>query len=69
MRQEEQFDFDGGALNWFDLPELSFRYAKRTLAKLQTVFARHGELWIRRGRGRRVCLFDWEWRPVSECVE
>ena len=61
----EQFDFDGDALNWFDLPKLSFQCAKRTLAKLQTVFPRHSELWGRGGRGCRVCRFDWDRRSVS----
>ena len=64
-----QFDFDGGALNWFDLLKLSFRCVEPTVAKLQTVFPRHGELWSRRGRGRCVCRFDWDRRNVSNHVD
>ena len=66
MERRNNFrDFDGGAFNWFDLPKLFFRYVKPILAKLQTIFARHGELWRRCGCGRQVCRFDWDWRSVS----
>ena len=54
---DEHFDFDRGVLNWFDLPKLTFEPVKPTLAKFQTVFARHGELESRHGRGRQVCRF------------
>ena len=37
---QKTFDFDGTALNWFDLPKLSFRYVKPTLAAVLAVFAR-----------------------------
>ena len=65
----EQFDFDGDALNWFDLPKLSYQCVKPNLAKLQTVFSCHGGLWSLRGRGRCVCRFDWNRRSGSKHVD
>ena len=56
--QAKEFAFDGGALNWFDLPKASFRCLKPLLAKLQTVFVRHGELRSRRRRGRSTVFIE-----------